>query len=49
MAKRKSPQARGEKFKPESEMTLDWLIENITPANRHEAFDWGPPVGKEIW
>jgi antitoxin MazE len=29
--------------------TLDELLEGITPENCHEAFDWGPPVGKEIW
>ena len=29
--------------------TLDELIAGITPENRHEPFDWGPPVGKEIW
>lgn len=28
---------------------LKELIENITPENRHEMTDWGPPVGKEIW
>ena len=29
--------------------TLDDLLEGITPKYRHEPFDWGPPVGKEIW
>ena len=29
--------------------TLDEMIARITPENRHEPFDWGPPVGKEIW
>ena len=29
--------------------TLDELLEGITPENIHEPFDWGPPVGKEIW
>jgi antitoxin MazE len=28
--------------------TLDELIAQITPENRHEEFDWGPDVGKEI-
>ena len=28
---------------------LDALIDRITPENRHEAIDWGVPVGKEIW
>lgn len=31
------------------EETLAELIGRITPENRHEPFDWGPPVGKEIW
>ena len=34
---------------PDKELTLDDLIANITPENRHAAIDWGPPVGKEIW
>lgn len=29
--------------------TLDELLEGITPENRHEPFDWGPPVGREVW
>ena len=29
--------------------TLDDLLAGITPENLHEPFDWGPPVGKEIW
>jgi antitoxin MazE len=29
--------------------TLDELLKGITPENRHELVDWGPPVGKEIW
>ena len=33
---------------PDKELTLDDLIANITPENRHAAIDWGPPVGKEI-
>ena len=31
------------------EETLDELIARITPENRHDPIDWGPPVGKEIW
>ena len=34
---------------PDKELTLDDLIANITPENRHAAIEWGPPVGKEIW
>jgi antitoxin MazE len=28
---------------------LDDLLDRITPENRPEVVDWGPPVGKEIW
>lgn len=30
-------------------LTLDELVSRITPENRHEPTDWGPPVGKEVW
>lgn len=33
-----------EKKKP----TLEELVEQITPDNRHEEIDFGEPVGKEI-
>ena len=49
MMKRKFQQAKPHENEPNPEVTLDWLIANITPENRHEVFDWGPPVGKEIW
>jgi antitoxin MazE len=29
--------------------TLEELVAQITPGNRHEEIDWGPAVGKEIW
>ena len=29
--------------------TLDELVAGITPENRHEELDWGPPVGNEVW
>jgi antitoxin HicB len=29
--------------------TLDELAERITPENRHEETDWGPPEGREVW
>jgi antitoxin component of MazEF toxin-antitoxin module len=29
--------------------TLRELVDGITPENRHEETDWGPPVGKEAW
>jgi antitoxin MazE len=30
-------------------VTLEWLIEGITPENVHAETDFGRPVGKEIW
>ncbi len=33
----------------EPRYTLEELVAQITPENRHEAVDWGPPVGKEVW
>ena len=29
--------------------TLDELVAGITPENRHEEIDRGPPVGNEVW
>ena len=29
--------------------TLEELVAEITPENKHEEWDTGPPVGKEIW
>lgn len=31
------------------EETLEELTSQITPKNRYEEFDWGLPVGNEIW
>ena len=31
-----------------SKLKLDDLVAGITPENRHEAIDWGPPVGREF-
>lgn len=28
---------------------IDDLLKRVTPENRHELIDWGPPVGKEVW
>jgi antitoxin MazE len=28
---------------------LKELVSKITPKNIHDEFDWGKPVGKEIW
>jgi antitoxin MazE len=30
------------------EYTLEELVRKITPENRHEETDFGPPVGREI-
>ncbi len=32
-----------------SKYTFEELASQITDENIHEAVDWGPPVGKEIW
>jgi len=32
-----------------SKRLLHLLLDQITPENRHDEVDWGPPVGKEIW
>lgn len=29
--------------------TLDEMLDSLTPQNMKDDFDWGPPVGKEIW
>jgi antitoxin MazE len=31
------------------ELTLESLLEGITPENVHAEFDWGPDVGAERW
>ncbi len=28
---------------------LEELVSQITPRNRHDETDWGPPVGEEKW
>jgi len=30
-------------------MTLEELLEGVTPENVHPAVDWGPDVGRERW
>lgn len=30
-------------------LTLESLVAQITPENRHKAVDWGKPVGREVW
>ena len=32
-----------------SQQNLRELVEQITPKNRHDLTDWGPPAGKEVW
>lgn len=34
---------------PQPRFTLAELLEGVTPENKHEEFDFGPPVGKEIF
>lgn len=34
---------------PTTYMTFEEMVATITPENRHELIDFGPPVGKEIW
>lgn len=29
--------------------TLEELVAKITPENRHELVDFGPPMGNEVW
>jgi len=29
--------------------TLAEMVSKITKKNRHSEYDWGKPVGKEIW
>jgi antitoxin MazE len=29
--------------------TLEELLREIRPSNKHRELDWGPPVGKESW
>jgi antitoxin MazE len=29
--------------------SLGQLIAKVTPRNRHDESDWGPPVGHELW
>jgi antitoxin MazE len=29
--------------------TLEELLEQVTPENRHDEIAWGEPPGKEVW
>ena len=33
----------------DDDLTLDQLLDGITPENRHPETDWGPDVGNERW
>lgn len=33
----------------EPELTLDALVERITPKNRHDEIETGEPLGNEAW
>ena len=35
--------------KSKPKYTLKDLVKNITSKNKHKEFDWGKPMGKEIW
>ena len=35
------PRARG--------YTLEQLLDEVTPENRHDEIDWGEPQGKQAW
>ncbi len=41
------PKEEGQKRKPK--YTLAEFVAKITPENRYESIDFGPPVGKEVW
>ena len=30
-------------------LTIESLVERITPENMHKEQDWGKPVGNEVW
>jgi antitoxin component of MazEF toxin-antitoxin module len=32
-----------------AKLTLESLVELITPENRHREQDWGKPAGDEVW
>ncbi len=35
--------------KVKKKLSLDDLLEGVTPENIHQEVDWGSSVGKEIW
>jgi len=38
----------GKRGDSKRKLSLDDLVAGITPENRHEGIDWGPPVGREF-
>lgn len=38
----------GKRVRRKLELSLDELLAGVTPENRHELVDWGPPVGGEF-
>ena len=34
---------------PNSAPTLEFLVAQISPENRHRELDWGKPLGREVW
>jgi antitoxin MazE len=43
-----APLRSGKSRRAERAPTLEELVAEITPENRHEEIQWGPDVGKEI-
>jgi len=35
--------------KTKPKYTLEDMVKGITKKNRHKEYDWGKPMGKEIW
>lgn len=35
--------------KPSPKMTLETMLEGVTPEMIHGEYDWGPDVGRERW
>jgi antitoxin MazE len=37
------------KWRRRRRYALEHLVAGIRPENRHREFEWGPPVGNEVW
>ena len=45
-----APESESQVFSPAAPSTaLEQLIAQITPENRHDEVDFGPPTGRETW